>query len=383
MGLGTLDVAIGLIFVYLMLSLVCSAVNEMIELRLKHRSANLHRGIKELLGGSDPQASPAAGDSNPVDLVGELYKHPLIFGLFKGKYDPASKELPSYIPARTFALALMDLVAKGSASDFSGARGATAPTARAPVAQDEFLTFRSALTESANERLKEALIPLVDAAGTNMSRVRENIEEWFNSSMDRVSGWYKRRTQKILLLVGLVVTIAINADTISIVNSLAQDEALRSSLVAAAGEYAKAPPQQTGIDPGDRVNQTVDKIRGLGLPVGWDRADPRKFPGSNPGAWLLKIFGWLLTGMAITLGAPFWFDLLNKFMVIRSTVKPHEKSREEGSEDRQLPAAAQPSGTTSTTVVMSSPTGEPSGAPPPAPFQPHEWAEGDPQEGIA
>jgi hypothetical protein len=45
--------------------------------------------------------------------------------------------------------------------------------------------------------------------------------------------------------------------------------------------------------------------------------------------------GWLLTALAATLGAPFWFDVLNRLMVIRSTVKPHEKSPEEASEDRQ------------------------------------------------
>jgi hypothetical protein len=43
--------------------------------------------------------------------------------------------------------------------------------------------------------------------------------------------------------------------------------------------------------------------------------------------------GWLLTALAVSLGAPFWFDMLNKIIVVRSTVKPHEKSREEGSKD--------------------------------------------------
>ena len=51
--------------------------------------------------------------------------------------------------------------------------------------------------------------------------------------------------------------------------------------------------------------------------------------------WLIVICGWLVTAFAVMLGAPFWFDVLNKFMVIRSTVKPHEKSPEEASEDRQ------------------------------------------------
>lgn len=47
--------------------------------------------------------------------------------------------------------------------------------------------------------------------------------------------------------------------------------------------------------------------------------------------WVLKIFGLALTATAASLGAPFWFDLLNKFIVVRSTVKPHEKSQEEPS----------------------------------------------------
>ncbi|MFN2598074.1 MAG: hypothetical protein ABR563_12915, partial [Pyrinomonadaceae bacterium] len=52
---------------------------------------------------------------------------------------------------------------------------------------------------------------------------------------------------------------------------------------------------------------------------------------------LLKLFGLFLTGLAISQGAPFWFDLLNKFMVIRSTVKPKEKSPDEASKDKTTP----------------------------------------------
>jgi hypothetical protein len=93
----------------------------------------------------------------------------------------------------------------------------------------------------------------------------------------------------------------------------------------------------------------------LGLPIGWafDKSytqDPRGVPRGGEGklataGWLLlKLFGLFMTGLAISQGAPFWFDLLNKFMVIRSTVKPYEKSAPEGSEDRRgaAPAALQP-----------------------------------------
>ena len=52
-----LDVAIGMIFVYLLLSLICSAAHEMIEYWLKKRASDLERGVRELLtteDGSDP-----------------------------------------------------------------------------------------------------------------------------------------------------------------------------------------------------------------------------------------------------------------------------------------------------------------------------------------
>lgn len=384
LGLEMLDVVIGMIFVYLLLSLICSAVNEMIELKLKNRASNLEKGIRELLNEPVTKGTPNAGNQNGNDLVRQLYNHPLIFGLFKGDYQPKSKDLPSYIPTRNFALALMDMVSNGSPSMHSGARGATAVATSAIVAADQYQSFRGAIGEIQNKTLARALMTLVDAAGNDMSGARKNIENWFDSSMDRVSGWYKRRAQKIILFLGLGITVFVNADTITIVNSLVQDQASRNSLVAAAQEYAKSQPQDAPGDALNRVERNTERIRTLGLPVGWNRSDPRTWPGRDVGGWLLKIVGWVLTAMAITLGAPFWFDLLNKFMVIRSTVKPHEKSREEASEDRQLSATEQSAsrpavifgdggqGTAARDLVVAA-----SGA-----FQPHEWAVGDAQEGI-
>jgi len=46
-----------------------------------------------------------------------------------------------------------------------------------------------------------------------------------------------------------------------------------------------------------------------------------------------SFFGWLITACAVSLGAPLWFDMLNKVIVVRSTIKPHEKSLEERSKD--------------------------------------------------
>ena len=99
-GSDILDIIIGMIFVFLILSLVCSAAAELFEAVVKMRAKNLERGIAEMFG--DPQ--------NTSKFLKEFYNHGLINSLFKGKYEDNRKtDLPSYIPARNFALAVIDL----------------------------------------------------------------------------------------------------------------------------------------------------------------------------------------------------------------------------------------------------------------------------------
>jgi hypothetical protein len=316
---GILDVVIGLIFVYLTLSLIVTAVNEFIEALLKKRASDLETGLRELL--NDPKG---------IGLVKDLYEHQLVFGLFKGKYEAAkTRNLPSYIPARNFALALMDVVI---------------PDKKGGAAAMPLADLRSTIATISNDKVKQALLPLVDSAGTDIDKARDNIEAWYNSSMERVGGWYKRRVQWIGLLLGLVVAAAFNADTIAIGSRLSYDVAMRDSLVAASQEYAKSnastaqplsptPDATSPIEacnkdansPECKVAKNMTEIRKLGLPIGWDSAN---VPNSW-GALASKALGLLLTGLAISLGAPFWFDLLNKFMVARSTLKPKDQSAEQ------------------------------------------------------
>ncbi len=349
-----LDVAVGMIFIYLLLSLLCSATNELIELLLKKRATDLERGIRELL---EPET-----DSGTAGLVKELYDHPLVNGLFEGTYEKSGiasgvrylkgTKLPSYIPSRNFALALMDLVAPATGTAIT-----SPPTTPGGVAQ--LAALRDGLKDFAVKYPKAkksvtALTALIDSAGDDVTRARLNIEDWFNSSMDRVSGWYKRRSHTVILILGLLVAFAVNADSVLIVRKLAADRALRESMVAAAESYA-AEHAKAGTSGGASVTtpcasavNTTDQtpewklkraqcqLESLGLPIGWgSQTDPRlSWYKSN---WSSRLgdhlFGWLLTALAISLGAPFWFDLLNKFIVIRSTVKPKEKSREEKSKD--------------------------------------------------
>lgn len=414
---GILDVAIGLIFIYLLLSLIASAANEMIERWLKNRASDLERGVRELL--EDPEKA--------TSVVQEFYDHPLINSLYKGTYDEASKAkifsdkvLPSYIPARNFALAIWDLAlsgqpagtagagagAAGGAGAGVGAAGGGEPpdanpaAASAAAAAAELAKLRQALSTPNNilpERVRIALLALISQAGNDINKARKSIEDWFDSSMDRVSGWYKRRSQLIVFIIGLIIAFAVNADSVLIAKRLASDKSLRESLTNAAEEYARvnatasptptpaatptpsptptasptptlsgspaATPSSTatpippnfavvrtcppadcdGVDsPECKLKRSLCEIEGLGLPIGWEyESDPRRhWPGLNfagIGGWGDQFYwhslGWLITALAISLGAPFWFDLLNKFIVVRSTVKPKEKSPEEESKD--------------------------------------------------
>jgi hypothetical protein len=313
-GSQILDVAIGIIFVYLLLSLMCSALNEIIEARIKNRAKSLELGIRNLLGNNE--------------LANDFYNHPLISGLFK------DNQKPSYIPSRTFALALMNIVAPQAGAD----------------GPNPLQSFRKTISEIKDESpaapIKNALLALADDAQGDISKLRANVENWYDDTMDRVSGWYKRRTQTIIVFLGFGIAIALNADTAHIARSLSNDAALRNSLVAASQAFAQkenpggsatatsttAPETQT---PQSMFNENMKRIRGLGLPIGWnlESDDPHvRWPGLRvwsagvPTAWYEQVrfhwLGWILTALAISLGAPFWFDMLNKFITVRSAVKP-------------------------------------------------------------
>lgn len=351
-----LDVAIGMVFIYLLLSLLCTATNEFIELMFKKRAIDLERGIRELLQSKSESGSPAGPVSDDSDIVKKIYNHPLVNSLYGGTYEKSGirsrviairrTQLPSYIPARNFALALMDIVMPASA--------ASGPDT-SPPGPEHLSALRARLQNLGNERLQQALTPLIDAAAGDIARARTNIEEWYNSSMDRVSGWYKRRSHITVLVLGFAVALAFNADSVLIVRRLASDRALRDSLVASANVYAQEAGKNQNTTPADdgtkqcaqicadetpqcKLKKAQCEIGALGLPIGWSSRSDDRLRWSGVSTFFsthipTHILGWFLTALAISLGAPFWFDVLNKIIVIRSTVKPKEKSPEDKSKD--------------------------------------------------
>jgi hypothetical protein len=342
----TLEVAIGMAFIYLLLSLFCTAINEGIAGILSSRARNLERGLRALFTeGSlpkrdkdgaivrDDQGKPAAG----TPLSEAIYTHGLVQSLFESgsgsgiaRWWGGGRRLPSYIPARTFGTALIDLLFPDAAAVLTNE--ATTPAARLQAMVDR-------LNDLPDGKAKQALVALVKQANGDIVATRRAVEAWFNDGMDRVSGWYKRKTQLVLFCLGLGIALALNIDSINVARSLWVNPALRAYTITAANRYATdnpiAPKTSAPV-----LTEPLQRLQDLALPIGWSGGGPLQWiKGEHLPHWssgqalLFALAGWLLTAIAMTLGAPFWFDTLNQFMVVRSTIKPREKSEVETSKD--------------------------------------------------
>jgi hypothetical protein len=317
-GIPALDVAIGLSFVYLVLSLFASTVQEWIASVLALRSRMLEKGLRSMLSEDDPlvdgtNVPPGPAGAVERNLLNEFYKHPLVRSMYKtgrvpGKPDSAPWKLgrlPSYISPHTFAVAVSDVVgAHGNVADLEATIGSL------PIAAG----------------VKYRLLTLVREGGNDVERFREQLEKWFDDTMARVSGWYKRQTQWILVVLGLVLTLAANANSFTIGQQLYRDPTVRAAVVAQATS-SNTRDQVPGSTPTARLNNAandVDAVRALGVPVGWSAkaGDPAHVHFDTVGDWVRNLLGWILTIGAISLGAPFWFDTLSRLSRLRSSGKP-------------------------------------------------------------
>lgn len=385
-GSVILDVAVGLILTYLLFSLVSTSIREWLASALKTRSTTLEKGMCELLG--DGQ------------LVADFYNHPLINSLYRGgEYATAkrSRQLPSYIPSRSFSTALLDMIVRGRDTTSTLQSGS-----EARVVTIE--SVRSQISRIQNPRVQRAVLSAIDSANGDLSVAQLNLEHWFDSTMDRVSGWYKSHSQIYVFCIGLTLVIFADADTFNIAKRLYTDPVQRQAAVAIAGNMSAK--DTAGAAAVSNATAHLDK---LGLPlVGWQQvvvADslPLQSKMVVYGLHALHaLMGWLITAFAISLGAPFWFDTLGRIMVVRNTVKPNQKSPNEASDDRQVSGGGGGGGTPGRPA---SPAAPPVLPPPPAPrspvfvalspsgvaagahraseeFQPQEWASGHPDAGV-
>jgi hypothetical protein len=331
-GLPALDIAIGLAFIFFLLATLALTIQEFIAAILGLRARTLEQGLRSML----------EDDEKGWHYVDKFYDHPLIKSLYRtappkaftqakrpAKADKNAANVqaqplgknedtqsrgalaragaffkrtagPSYVSPRSFALVVLDNVAP---------------------ADDKKTVFEAGLhaLDGLPEGLSKRLAPLITGADADVEKQRANLEAWYDDTMARVSGWYKRKTQIILIAIGVVLVPAINANTIALTQRMWKDDTIRSAVLAQAQAQADATAKTSAADKQlNAAADSVDKVVKVGIPMGWRGA---AVPHGSAGI-ATAVGGWLLTVLAISLGAPFWFDLLGRFSRLRSSGKP-------------------------------------------------------------
>jgi hypothetical protein len=298
-----IDVLIGLFLVYMILSVIVSAINEGLAGLFGWRSTYLERGIKSLLGAA---------------LTGDFFKHHLIRSLSNEDARLTFNRKPSYVSASTFTETVLDFVRK--AQPPAGAK----PPGNPPAVLSDDVVLNDLRDRLRTETVAETEAPILpalqifSAAAKDLDDFKKRVDAWYEEAMDRVAGWYKRFTRLLLFSMAIVLVFVLNADSINIATSLWREAPIRTAAVEQAGTVAG--------DEEPNPDQAVDQLRRLeelNLPLGWvtgagREADPRRWPVSFPD-YFIKILGLLITAFALSLGATFWFDLLKKFVGIRSS----------------------------------------------------------------
>jgi len=435
-----LEIALSLIFAWLILSLAVMYIQEWVVNHLELRSKMLELAIYNMLT-----------DSTIAD---QFYDHPLIQGLYSGEN---GEHKPSYIPSQQFVLALFDIIKNAGTeasliqqeiyklrSEISWLKKDEKARAEAQY-QFALLAARKVLTSEAGEaamnlalddvraeisklasispnlqiavdqalanvkinkdqvdailaefqsqhagmsenptldqirlgvaalsvtqpQLKQALDTLLQGVEeyavkgeSALATARISVEQWFDGSMDRLSGWYKRRAQNMALVIGICVAIVLNGDTLQLAQQLWREPVVRQALAAQAEAYVNQKPDVNQPPNAQELVQLQAQFTSLDIPVGWIGApieldDAGFVPGVNDAparscslaatsadavfglsvaklcypiinapyfndftGWILKLFGLIVSGVAAAQGAPFWFDILKRIVSIRSS----------------------------------------------------------------
>jgi len=373
---GIIDLGIGLAFVFGVTAALSSVVTELIARFLGLRGAYLLRGLRELLDGAgqddlvtdlshatadyaslnaillhqpaqqagvagtgqEPPKPSATGAllGSPIlsnqGMAGEISSRRLTLQPAQQPGRPATlkaspgarqwsqrRDLPSYIPARSFAEAVIDLLVPDAAGQ----------------------TTMSTIVQSVNAlpewmpTLQASLQALAKNAGGDIEKFRTSVENWYDDHMDRVSGWYKRHVAKITLLVGAILVLLLNVNALTIGRTLYTDSAISTAVSSVAARGTSCPASQSQQACLANLEGQLSNAATAGLPIGWGSVRVCATPKSRCN-WLeqrgvlnrtggsgwqiaLILIGFLITITSLVPGARFWFGLLNKIGSLRTT----------------------------------------------------------------
>jgi hypothetical protein len=413
-GSVALDVVIGLVFIYLLYSLLASIMQELIATWMGLRANVLQQGIVRMLNdgrggfwltGRFRSWWRTLSRYEPGGMASRFYSHPLVKYLSEDEFH----NKPSFITSQNFSKVLLDLLKDDVSLESDAAKARIHAVLTAPDGPESLL----------EPETKQFLLGLWMDAGQDITRFKTLLESWFNDMQDRIVGWYKRYVQVFLFGIGMFIALIGNVDTLELIGKLSKDPKLREQVLAQAEAFQSKYPEYAAEierlkttaavtdedaemqlkrlkERSDSLNQLAtnlmhDDVADVNQLFGLGREFPDKvvvnratyqgmsvFDGEkvtydsnrtcverkmacyiakklrekdtcdamneytiNGQAyvgmelnWFQKIVyglewptkrnwaGYFFTAMAISLGAPFWFDLLNKLMKVRGSIQP-------------------------------------------------------------
>ena len=328
-----LEVSIGLVFVWLILSAATMEAQNVIARIFQTRAKFLEKMILDMFQGHQ-------------EYVDTFYEKPAIQALYRKGFLGRNKR-PDYIPDQLFGeVAFEMLIDLGLGDDAKN---------KDNVSVQDVMRTIDALN---NPRLSQAISKILPNLGgeeilskaknfeANAKEVKDGAEKWFDTSMKRAFYWYKEQAQMIAFILGLTIAIVLNIDTVAVAQQLWRDPTLRQALVAQA--------QTTEID-GEpiSISDMKDEYESINLPIGWVTEpatgisscsgiswyennlivqkegacyEVTNIPASNNfWGWLTKAIGLLLSAAAAMQGAPFWFAMLKDLLDLKDTMKKDKK----------------------------------------------------------
>ncbi|MEP6649819.1 MAG: hypothetical protein ABJA74_07875 [Lapillicoccus sp.] len=316
-----LEVAVGLALLYYVTATLVSGVAEGLTRLMNTRSKMLWATLERLLqdssdvrslgapfvfqslaGGKSKDSRPSFGQppaddaSAPATRLAELATAPSISGT---DYVTDGKTKVSTIPGRVFAAALLE-IATVKASDDKTLKG----------------TLTSLAQHYDGSPLGRYLTTVAEHVGEDLDKVTDLLSGWFDDQMVRVTQTYRKNIKYVLAVIGLVLAVVCNIDSIHVANALKGNADLRQVVVATAGTMT--PGTGCKLDKDDATLNTLkcglqdlSTFNAMGVVVpttdgAWDRWKQR-WTSDSPWPHLL---GLALTTGAVALGGPMWFDFL-------------------------------------------------------------------------
>lgn len=337
LNLGILDLVIGLFFIYFILSVICTSVVEVFAQWKNLRASSLNDWITDTF-------------NTPSGTLGtQILAHGLVDGLTK------KGRIASFIPAEVFSAALLDLIYQNYLKKIG--KEDAGGTFTADELKDALSNDSDFIPSDLRRFMLQALEDCKEVE-QDIETLKKRVEHWYEDAMDRLTGTYKKRVRYITIVAATIVTISINADTIAITKFL-KDNPQKAATIAAMAEKAAADSVlykqvvvqldsisskldtskavaassvdetiRMVVNAGQQSDSLYKSLSGTGLPIGWSNASIITCAKGAAGFWSVlwcyikalasMLVGWLATIAALTLGAPFWFDMINKVVNIRS-----------------------------------------------------------------